>query len=219
MKASAPARITLLTQDPELGLSREAFFTRSVTTQRGRLLEAATHVVAERGYAGATVGQIVSAAGVSRTTFYELFDGKKQCLLASYEVATQIVLSMIADAAVNSIDEGWRAAFEAGLDAYLEVIQSEPEIVRAHFVELGSIGAEALIAREGAQNAHTEAILALTTLALDRDPSTPTLDRDVVRLLIAAIDERVAQASAANKPGDLDELRDAVLRMVDQLVA
>lgn len=216
MKAVAPPRITLLAQDPALELSREAFFTRSGATQKGRILEAVTHVVAEKGYAGATVGEIVKVAGVSRTTFYQLFAGKKECLLASYEAATQIVLTLIGTAAVESIQDGWRSSFEAGLDAYFDTIRSEPEIARAQFVELGSIGADALIARQRAQAAHTDAIISLMALAREHDPHTPVLDSGIVRLVVAAIDERVAHALATNRPQDLDDLRESILRLVDQ---
>lgn len=218
MKAEAPARITLLAQDPDLGLSQEAFFTRSGATQKGRILEAATHVIAEMGYAGATVGQIVSAAGVSRTTFYEHFAGKKECLLASYEVATQIVLTTIATAVVETLPRGWRAAFEAGLDAYLDAIRSEPEIVRAQFVEFGSIGADAVIARKHAREAHTQAILSGAARARAQGGEAPELDAGVIRLLLAGIEERIAQSAAEGDASDVDELRASILSVVDRLL-
>lgn len=209
--------MTLLAQDPDLRLSREAFFSRSGATQRGRILEAVTHVVAEKGYAGATVELIVRTAGVSRTTFYQLFAGKQECLLASYEVATKIVLDQIAEAATMALPDGWHAAFEAGLDAYLDTIRSQPEIARAQFVELGALGSDAISARSRAQSAHTDAIVALMDLAHTGDPTTPLLNRGTVRLIVAAIEERVTQVSAHGTRSDLDELRADVLRMIDHL--
>lgn len=49
---------------------------------RERLLAAAERVFLERGYAGATVGQIVAAAGVSRASFYVYFPSKRDVFLA-----------------------------------------------------------------------------------------------------------------------------------------
>lgn len=217
MKAAAPPRITLLAHAPELQLSREAFFSRSGATQKGRILEAATHVIAEHGYANATVQQIVKSAGVSRTTFYELFAGKKECFLESYEVATHLVLALVAEAATAALDRGWRAAFAAGLDAYLDIPRSEPEIVRAQFVELGALGVDAVVAKGKAQRAHTQAVSALAELARNSDPTTPALEPGLIRLIIAGIDEAVALASATNDPGSLDELRSSALAAVERL--
>ncbi len=53
--------------------------------QRARLLAAMTEVVCERGAGHATVARVVERAGVSRRTFYELFDDREDCFLAAFE--------------------------------------------------------------------------------------------------------------------------------------
>jgi AcrR family transcriptional regulator len=50
-----------------------------------RLIRAASHVFAAKGRAGATVADIVEAAGVSRQTFYEHFDNLLDCLIQVYD--------------------------------------------------------------------------------------------------------------------------------------
>ncbi|HMJ96091.1 MAG TPA: TetR/AcrR family transcriptional regulator, partial [Thermoleophilaceae bacterium] len=45
-------------------------------SQRTRLREAVGRTVAEKGYAAATIDDIVRGAGVSKKTFYEHFDDK-----------------------------------------------------------------------------------------------------------------------------------------------
>src|SRR6476469_2062562 len=55
--------------------------------QRSRLLEAAAEVVAEIGYAELRVKDMTDAAGVSRRTFYQLYDDKLECILAAHESA------------------------------------------------------------------------------------------------------------------------------------
>ena len=52
------------------GLSRDQI----VASQRARLLAGAIEAVAARGYVGTAVADIIARAGVSRRTFYELYE-------------------------------------------------------------------------------------------------------------------------------------------------
>src|SRR5689334_4255912 len=65
--------------------------TARIDLQRVRILDATAIVVAERGYEAATVADIVRAAGVSRSTFYEQFASKEACFLEAYERGTDRV--------------------------------------------------------------------------------------------------------------------------------
>ncbi len=69
-------------------------------SQRERLLEAAVRVVAEKGYGPTTVADLTREAGISRTTFYAMFDDKEGCFLAAYDG--------IVDALVRRIDRRLR---------------------------------------------------------------------------------------------------------------
>ena len=51
--------------------------------QRIRILKAVAEIVSEIGFMGMSVEAIVLMAGVSRRTFYELFDGKEDVFLAT----------------------------------------------------------------------------------------------------------------------------------------
>lgn len=64
-------------------------------SQRSRLIEATARAVAEKGYAAATVADIISGAGVSRTTFYQLFKDKEECFLYCYENLAQAHLELV----------------------------------------------------------------------------------------------------------------------------
>lgn len=59
---------------PEDGRSRRAAETREA--RRAQILESALQVFSERGYHGASVSDLVAAAGVARGTFYLYFDSK-----------------------------------------------------------------------------------------------------------------------------------------------
>ncbi|HRV61000.1 MAG TPA: TetR/AcrR family transcriptional regulator [Solirubrobacterales bacterium] len=51
-------------------------------SQRERLLRAMLELVAENGYQVASVPDVVTRARVSRSSFYQEFDGKLGCFLA-----------------------------------------------------------------------------------------------------------------------------------------
>jgi AcrR family transcriptional regulator len=63
------------------GLSREAV----EGSQRTRLLRAMVDVMADKGYAGTSVADILRRARVSRETFYELFSSKEDCFMSAFE--------------------------------------------------------------------------------------------------------------------------------------
>src|SRR5437899_6823934 len=67
------------------GLSRDQI----VASQRARLLAGAIEAVAARGYVGTAVADIIARAGVSRRTFYELYEDRDACVAEAYEVATE----------------------------------------------------------------------------------------------------------------------------------
>src|SRR5215212_12214254 len=75
------------------------------SSQRAKLLEAMVQVVAEKGYAAATVADAVRVAKVSRGTFYELFESKQACLKEGYQLGVEVLEERI-DEAVKAAKTG-----------------------------------------------------------------------------------------------------------------
>ena len=109
--------------------------------QRLRILDATTFVLAERGYGGTTIGDIVARAHVSRRTFYAHFETKEQCVLAAFDAG----MERIADAvrAAYAEREEWDAAVAAGLARLMNVLVEHPQTARTCFLEIRSAGAAA----------------------------------------------------------------------------
>jgi AcrR family transcriptional regulator len=101
-------------------LSRE----RVKDLQRARVLTAMTELVRERGVRSVAVAHVVSRSGVSRRTFYELFDDREGCLLAAFEHALQRACEMVLPA--YQAAGGWQEQVRAGLAAGLEFLDTEP---------------------------------------------------------------------------------------------
>ena len=53
-------------------------------SQRGRILRGVAESVAAKGYSATSVADVIARAGVSRSTFYELYDGKESAFLDAY---------------------------------------------------------------------------------------------------------------------------------------
>jgi AcrR family transcriptional regulator len=105
---------------------------RQKATQRERLLEAILEITARDGYTHTTVTKIVSAAQVSRPTFYEYFADKDTCLLAALTTINRELLSQ-ATLAVRQADPS-RAAL-ATTDAIIDFCHADPAAARVWLSE------------------------------------------------------------------------------------
>jgi AcrR family transcriptional regulator len=102
-----------------------------IELQRARILTAMSELVRERGVAGVTVAHVVTRSGVSRRTFYELFEDRDRCLLVAFDHAVEraaaAVLPIYAAAAENH-EGAWEVQIRAGLGALLAFLDEEPEL-------------------------------------------------------------------------------------------
>ena len=115
-------------------------------SQRTRLLEAVGRAVAEKGYAAATIDDIVRGAGVSKKTFYEHFRDKEDCFLAAYEAAADELFARVREA--QRASDSWLERTRAGISAYLRWLAAEPALARVFLIEVAAAGPHALERRE-----------------------------------------------------------------------
>jgi AcrR family transcriptional regulator/DNA-binding MarR family transcriptional regulator len=88
------------------------------------MLGAIVEVARERGVAGVTVAHIVARSGVSRRTFYELFEDREECFLAAFDNALQQASRTVIPAYERQ--GKWREKVRAGLLAILEFVGDDP---------------------------------------------------------------------------------------------
>jgi AcrR family transcriptional regulator len=124
-------------------------------SQRTRLLEAVGRAVAHKGYAAATIEDIVRDAGVSKKTFYEHFSDKLDCFLAAYEAASDELLAHVR-AAQEAAEDDWLTTTRAGIHAYLRWLAAEPELARVFLIEIAAAGPDALERRERMRDRYAE---------------------------------------------------------------
>lgn len=100
---------------------------------RGRLIAACVQTVGEKGYVEMTVADVIKAAAVSRRTFYEFFDSKEACFLATYELLFGHLAQVVVEAYESERD--WPEKVRAGLASLLGFLASEPRVARLLMVE------------------------------------------------------------------------------------
>jgi AcrR family transcriptional regulator len=176
---------------------------------------------AEKTYAETTIADIVSRASVSRTTFYKLFNGKRDCFDAAVTLCIDRIAATVAAAA--SGHDSPAEATRRGAVAALELLAAEPELalvlsgdvvgVDPGLVELYSSltvpALEAMWGREGAPPAKhlspglafgRAQLLVFHEVTAGRPERLPDLAPDLVYLAIAPFvghDEALRQARPA----------------------
>jgi AcrR family transcriptional regulator len=174
-------------------------------SQRERLLEATIRVVAAKGYAATTVADLTREAGISRTTFYAMFDDKEGCFLASYDGIVDGLVRRVA-AAYESEGE-WPQRARAGLAALLEALAEEPEVARLALVDVGSAG-------PAAQRRFRAAMQRLTPFfdeGRDFAPGGRNLPANTSRMAIGAVAGLIADELTEERAEDLPKLLSDVL--------
>jgi AcrR family transcriptional regulator len=109
------------------------------------MLRAMAEVAAERGAANTTVAHVVARSGVSRRTFYDLFEDREDCFLAAFEEA----FDKVSGRAVLAYGRSgrWRARVRAALTAVLQFVEEEPDLGRLLIVEAPVAGPRAMVRR------------------------------------------------------------------------
>jgi AcrR family transcriptional regulator len=111
-----------------------------------RLLRALALVVAERGYAEATVGDVVARAGVSNSVFYGSFANKEEAALAAVESGCAQIAAAVLPVFRRSGD--WPDGVPAALTAFFNFLAFRPALGHLVMVGANAVGPRALELRE-----------------------------------------------------------------------
>ncbi|HEY1687688.1 MAG TPA: TetR/AcrR family transcriptional regulator [Solirubrobacteraceae bacterium] len=178
--------------------------------QRARLLSAAVGLLAERGYGGVSVARISARAGISRRTYYEIFENREQCLAAVLLDAEERVLRLIARNGVADLP--WRERVRCGLWVILSLADSEPALARGCLVETQRAG--------GLVTAERERILERLTSIVDEGRLEGGRERATGALTAEALVGAVATilATRASQAGEQSTLRELLGELMSMIV-
>lgn len=178
-------------------------------TPRGRLLVAMADVVGEKGYAAATVADVIAAAGASRKTFYAHFADKEACLLAAYEHGCAALGAEMAGAAAVGADPV--EAMRAALRTFLEALAAEPGFARTFLVEAWAAGPAAYERHLGVINGFHALLRALHDRALAEGIATRAASDSDIAAVIGGISRVATLRVLAGRADELPELTDDLL--------
>jgi AcrR family transcriptional regulator len=106
------------------------------------MLSAMVDVVGERGAGAVAVAHVVARSGVSRRTFYEIFEDREDCFLAAFDDAVERIAGVVIPAYEQESE--WRERIRAGLLAFLQFVDDEQGTGRLVIVETLAAGPRAL---------------------------------------------------------------------------
>jgi AcrR family transcriptional regulator len=123
------------------GLPREFV----VENQRQRIAAGMIEVVVDGGYTAATVTHVVTAAGVSRRTFYNYYGSLQEAFFDVYGQVTDLLLEAMAEAG-EAEKGGWAARVRAKLGALLDCFATNTDLARFCLVAPPAAGGEVAVA-------------------------------------------------------------------------
>jgi AcrR family transcriptional regulator len=174
-------------------------------SQRERLLSGLAGAVAEHGYNAATISQVTDLAAVSRRTFYENFDSKEACFLATYEALDDYVASRLAEAA--SAQSEWPLKVAAALTELVSILASHPEFARVYLVEAPAVGRAAMPLRDRTIERFVELLEPGRTYASDHEPAA-----GIEEALVGGITTQLARTSLV---ADADAMRQSSRAVIE----
>jgi AcrR family transcriptional regulator len=185
--------------------------------QRERLLRAVMAAVAEKGYAAATVADVVARARVSRAAFYEQFADKEACFLAAAAAGSEVLVSRVTAGAAaerGSSPPDAVAALRGAIAAYLAICAEEPAFARCLLVELLAAGPRALALRNLGYGELARLFRAWHRTARARNPDWPEVPAQTHAAAVGAIHELVFVPVSAGRTGDLPALEEPLLALL-----
>jgi AcrR family transcriptional regulator len=179
-------------------IKRRSFEERqAIDSPPDRVLRALAATVAEKGYPGATVAEIVDRAATSQRTFYENFANKEEALLAALDRGSAQMLANTLPAFRRAQD--WQHAVRIAYEEMFSFGLEEPEYSRLGAVEMYAAGKRALETRDTIM----EGLEALLAPGYELAPDTPPVAAEAIGGAIYAL---VYDQVKATGPESLPEL-------------
>ncbi len=167
--------------------------------QRARIVAAMGALVRECGAGGVSVAHVVARSGVSRRTFYELFNDREDCFLAAFDIA----VARAAESVIPAYEAAgtWRERVRGALEALLVFLDAEPEL--GYLCVVGALGggARAMERRTGVVRALVDVVHAGRRESRAVRRPNRLVAEGVVGAVLSVIHARlVEQAAGASRP-------------------
>lgn len=176
--------------------------------QRTRLLDGVAGALQGRGYGELAISHITGEAGVSRATFYEIFESKRECVVAAHQRSVERLISRIEQACAGL--DSWEDKLAAGLGAGLRfAVESSQE---ARLLIFESMGADPVLA--ASVIASRSRLVELLRGGRRHCPAAADLPDVTERALVGAATSIAADLLLPGRAGELIELEPQLLELM-----
>ena len=179
-------------------------------SQRERLLEAITELVAEQGYPEVTIGDIVGRAGIAKGTFYDHFTDKLQCFLAALDLITEPLLA--SSARLFAVSGTVRERCEYSLRGYFELLASMPNTAKVFYLEAIYAGPEAVTRHHDVHLKFARNIVTLSQEAARKGEGRALSELHALAV-VGALHQVIYGQLRQRGPDSLHEIRDEVVQL------
>jgi AcrR family transcriptional regulator len=181
-----------------------------IAHQRERLLDAAAAAMSEQGYAELTVRDLIDRAGVSRRTFYQLFDDRIDCIFAAHERAFERLSKVLVDACRAEI--AWPDRVASAIMGALEFAVESPGEAQLIVVTCHTASEPKLASRGNAAHEKLADLLRAGRRQAEVAHTPPELtEQAVVGAAMAVVGARLLGGDVATLPSLAPELTQIVL--------
>jgi AcrR family transcriptional regulator len=174
--------------------------------QRERMYAAMVAAVAENGYEGTRVADVVKLSGVSRSAFYKHFEDKPDCFLATLDEVAELAYAELAKR--YDPDLPWETRLRVVADAFLDLLLEQPAAARLCLVEVYAAGPRAV---ERLDRAVT-AVETVVGRAFRESPERAGMPRDVIRAIVGGMRKTV---HTRIRRGEQAELIEQLPQLID----
>jgi AcrR family transcriptional regulator len=189
------------------GLSRD----QVARAQRERIMAGLVAAVGERGYAAATVADVLSRAGVSRESFYQHYSSKLDCFVQTFDHAASLLVGELRTVVTVPESAPRATKLEAALHAYLDLLVVDPSLARLFLVESMAAGPALIERRAAVQDRLVDELVELLGLSTEEE-------RFGARALVAAVGSLVTVPLVAGDVGAVVALREPVVGLARRLL-
>jgi AcrR family transcriptional regulator len=180
-----------------------------VAAQRARMMRGMAEAMAEAGYVGTTVADILERSGVSRETFYQQFASKVDCFMAVFDTAASILFDRLDELEHEGTP---LQRFERSFGRYLDTLADNLPYARLLLVEVYAAGPDAIARRSEVQARITDRLVAQLELE-----GTEALT--ACQLFVAGVGSLVIPPLVAGDPAGVRALREPVVALARRLLA
>src|SRR3954469_16228008 len=170
-----------------------------------RLEGAMVEATARHGFGGTTVAELVSLAGVSKTTFYQHFDSKQECFLATFDAIIDEVTARVSETYREPGD--FRERLTRALSTFMEIAADEPAAASLAAIDSLTLGKAGIAHRERG----SQAFEVMVRQSFDHSPSPVQVSDATVRAIVGGIRGVVYRCLRADEAERLPNLVDELV--------